>query len=149
MKNCILVLHNASEVVEQNSRSSWRVYNCHQNVTKSSQHLVKNSGAFGNISCTPQTILVHLEPEAILSGSDLYNMYSKEYNLTNYDTPTSVHLELSSLVHILYTRYQNPDDDVCAIGMARWHASCPWLCNTYCVHSHLARSVWSLAIILP
>jgi len=36
-----------------------------------------NFGAIGNIGHVYESILVHLEPGAILSGSDYYNVYIK------------------------------------------------------------------------
>jgi hypothetical protein len=42
-----------------------------------------NFGAIGSIGRISKTIQVHLEPGAVISGSDHYNVYIKYYNSFN------------------------------------------------------------------
>jgi hypothetical protein len=43
-----------------------------------------NFGAIGSIGHLSESILVHHEPGAILSGIDYYNVYITQYNSFNY-----------------------------------------------------------------
>jgi len=49
-----------------------------------------NFGAIGSIGRVSESIQVHLEPGAILSGSDYYNVLIKLYNSINYLLHTSI-----------------------------------------------------------
>jgi hypothetical protein len=46
-----------------------------RNVTKSNYYTVPISELLRELPCVSNTIPVHLEPGAILSGSDYYNVY--------------------------------------------------------------------------
>jgi len=49
--------------------------------------------------CISKTIPVKLEPGAILSGSDHYNLYNKLYNLINYLSPAHLKTGIVTLKH--------------------------------------------------
>jgi len=65
--------------------------------------------------CVPKTILVNLDTWVILPDRDICNVYTKLYNLINYLTSTSAHLNLPILTIIQSSRYFNLQDSLDAI----------------------------------
>jgi len=67
-----------------------------------------NFAAIGSSGGIAKTIPMHPKPEAILSGSDYYNVYSKQYNSIDYPPPA--HLDPCIVTNIQSSRYFNPHD---------------------------------------